>query len=167
MAGGWRVTRPRLDAHMSRGPSPFILFSQEQRGKLKAENADRSFGELSRLCGAAWREMPGNEKDAWKMKAQAMPARPVVAKTPTAYSQFKASYRGDPPVRAAWLSLPASEKRGWKPEGSRGPTAYQLFSRSWRASHKAASIAEASKQCGAAWRALDQEARAGWKAQAE
>lgn len=48
-------------------PSAFIRFSMEYRGTLKEENPKMDFKELSVRCGAAWRALPQEEKDAWKV----------------------------------------------------------------------------------------------------
>ena len=55
-----------------RKPSSYLCFSMEYRKKVIAENANLSLGEVSKQCGAAWKELSDDEKAVWKDKAAAM-----------------------------------------------------------------------------------------------
>jgi hypothetical protein len=44
-----------------KGLSAFMIFSSENRSRIKEENPGASFGELGKLLGQKWREM--NEED--------------------------------------------------------------------------------------------------------
>ena len=55
-----------------RKPSSYLCFSMEYRKKVIAENANLSLGEVSKQCGAAWKELSEDEKAVWKDKAAAM-----------------------------------------------------------------------------------------------
>lgn len=57
----------------ARGPSPYILFSTEQRAKVKADNPSLTFGELGKLLGEKWRELSDEEKQKYKDAAAAAP----------------------------------------------------------------------------------------------
>lgn len=64
----------------SRGPSPYILFSTENRAKAKAENPTLTFGELGKLLGERWRELSDEEKQKYKDAAAAAPKKDKPAK---------------------------------------------------------------------------------------
>ena len=55
-----------------RKPSSYLCFSMEHRKKVIAENANLSLGEVSKRCGAAWKELNEEEKSIWKTKAAEM-----------------------------------------------------------------------------------------------
>lgn len=50
--------------------SPYILFSTESRAKVKTEHPNASFGEIAKILGAKWKEMPDCEREMWKKKRQ-------------------------------------------------------------------------------------------------
>lgn len=55
-----------------RAMSSFMIFSQEMRPKIKAENPDMSFGELGKKLGEIFREMKPEEKEKYeKLAAEA------------------------------------------------------------------------------------------------
>ena len=39
-----------------------MFFVQDWRARIIAENPDATFGEVGKLLGARWKEMPDNEK---------------------------------------------------------------------------------------------------------
>lgn len=45
-----------------RAPSAYIIFSSENRSKVKEENPDATFGELGKLLGAKWGSMTESQK---------------------------------------------------------------------------------------------------------
>lgn len=47
---------------MSSALSAYMFFVQDWRQRIIAENPDASFGEIGKLLGARWKEMPDNEK---------------------------------------------------------------------------------------------------------
>jgi high mobility group protein 2-like 1 len=55
-----------------RKPSSYLCFSMEYRKKVIEENATLSLGDISKRCGAAWKELPEEEKEMWKKKAAEM-----------------------------------------------------------------------------------------------
>ncbi|KAH0790163.1 HMG box family protein [Histomonas meleagridis] len=53
-----------------RPPNAFILYSQEMRSSVQAENPTLSNIEISSLLGKMWKEVPSSSKLAYKQKAQ-------------------------------------------------------------------------------------------------
>ena len=53
-----------------RPPNAFILYSQERRSSVQAENPALSNIEISRLLGKMWKEVPSSSKLLYKQKAQ-------------------------------------------------------------------------------------------------
>lgn len=49
-----------------RKPSAFLTFSKTYRSSL---NPNLSFGDKSKQCGIAWKQLPEEEKESWKNKA--------------------------------------------------------------------------------------------------
>ncbi|EJU00226.1 Non-histone chromosomal protein 6 [Dacryopinax primogenitus] len=52
-----------------RGLSAYLIFSNEWRDRVKAENPDASFGDVGRLLGAKWKELPDEEKKEYQRKS--------------------------------------------------------------------------------------------------
>ena len=50
--------------------SGFILFSMENRGKLKQENPNLKFTEISKLLGKNWKSLSDEEKEEYNKKAR-------------------------------------------------------------------------------------------------
>ena len=47
-----------------------MFFVQDWRARIIAENPDASFGEVGKLLGARWKEMPANEKKVCRLNAR-------------------------------------------------------------------------------------------------
>jgi hypothetical protein len=45
-----------------KGLSAFMIFSSENRSRIKEENPEATFGEMGKLLGAKWREMSEDDK---------------------------------------------------------------------------------------------------------
>lgn len=60
-------TERDLPPKPKKAPSGFIRFSMQYRGTLKEEDPKIGFKEMSERCGAAWRALSQEEKDAWKV----------------------------------------------------------------------------------------------------
>ncbi|KAI0030846.1 high mobility group box domain-containing protein, partial [Vararia minispora EC-137] len=45
-----------------RALSAYMFFSQEWRERVKTENPDASFGEVGKLLGQRWKELPEDDK---------------------------------------------------------------------------------------------------------
>jgi len=61
----------------SRGPSAYILFTQDYRQKIKDKHPDATFAELGKLLGEKWGSLSEAEKNKYKEKAggSAQPAK--------------------------------------------------------------------------------------------
>eukprot|EP01036_Dinobryon_divergens_P049529 gene49529-66351_t len=46
-----------------RPPTAYIIFSTERRAEVRAQNPDASFGDIGKLLGKMWADMPDDEKD--------------------------------------------------------------------------------------------------------
>lgn len=49
--------------------SGYIVYSTERRKQIQIENPDLSFGDLSRLCGQEWKDLPAASKAVYEEKA--------------------------------------------------------------------------------------------------
>jgi len=52
-----------------RKPSSYLCFSMEHRKKVIEEEPNLSLGDVSKKCGAAWKNLSDEEKETWKKKA--------------------------------------------------------------------------------------------------
>ncbi|XP_023214258.1 non-histone chromosomal protein 6-like [Centruroides sculpturatus] len=55
---------------MKRLVTGYILFASEVRKSVVAANPDRSFGEISRMIGTEWRNLPAAQKAEYEDRAQ-------------------------------------------------------------------------------------------------
>lgn len=62
-----------------RTPSSYLLFAMEHRKVVLKQKADMSIGEVSKMCGAAWKALDDDGKAVWKDKATALKNEPVEA----------------------------------------------------------------------------------------
>ena len=46
-----------IHLQVKRAPSPYIIFCNENRDKIKSANPTATFGQLGKLCGEAWRKL--------------------------------------------------------------------------------------------------------------
>lgn len=53
-----------------KGMSAFMIFSNEQRNKIKTENPDSSFGEIGRKVGEAWKGLNDKQKQVYVKKSE-------------------------------------------------------------------------------------------------
>ncbi|XP_038061798.1 protein polybromo-1-like isoform X2 [Patiria miniata] len=75
----WKAS-PTVDSRPSssqKAPKPrhasgFILFASEQRADVKKNNPKMSFGEISRLIGSDWRQLPSTDKNQYEERAAAI-----------------------------------------------------------------------------------------------
>ncbi|KAI9320737.1 high mobility group box domain-containing protein [Dichotomocladium elegans] len=54
-----------------RGLSAYILFSQENRSKVQAENPDAAFGQIGKILGERWKSLSESDKKPYLDKANA------------------------------------------------------------------------------------------------
>ncbi|KAJ3208112.1 Non-histone chromosomal protein 6 [Clydaea vesicula] len=81
-----RVVKRKKDPNApKKNLSAFMFFSQSQRPIIKAEKPDAGFGELGKLLGEAWRNLPEEEKAVYQEKAD---------KDKVRYAEAAASYKG-------------------------------------------------------------------------
>lgn len=82
--------KPKRDPNRpKRNMSAFMFYSQFRRPQLKAEDADRPFGEYAKIIGEEWRSMGDNQKKPYEKQA---------AKDKKRYVKAMASYV-PPPVQ--------------------------------------------------------------------
>lgn len=62
-----------------RTPSSYLLFAMEHRKVVLTQKADMSIGEVSKMCGAAWKALDDAGKTVWKDKAAALKNNEPVA----------------------------------------------------------------------------------------
>lgn len=53
-------------------PSSYLCFSMDYRKKVLAEEPKLSLGEVSKRCGAEWKNLTAEQKEEWKQKADAI-----------------------------------------------------------------------------------------------
>ncbi|KDN41533.1 hypothetical protein K437DRAFT_173035 [Tilletiaria anomala UBC 951] len=132
--------------------SPYMLYSQSARRRLREEDPDRSFADLAKTIGANWRKMTAQERAPWHQKAgearqayhSAMAEQPAEesgsddssglnAAESTAKSHPNGKRRAAPSKKKDVFEEPEGTKtrkgrRSRKPhEPKRPPSAYSLF----------------------------------------
>ncbi|GJN93760.1 hypothetical protein Rhopal_006817-T1 [Rhodotorula paludigena] len=80
-----------------RSLSAYMHFSQDQRATVKEENPDVTFGEIGKILGAKWKELPEDERAPYEEKAKADKAR---------YEKEKAAYEAENPDAAPAKAAP-------------------------------------------------------------
>jgi hypothetical protein len=50
--------------------SAFMIFSNEQRNKIKTANPEASFGEIGRKVGEAWKALSDKQKQTYVKKSE-------------------------------------------------------------------------------------------------
>ncbi|KAG0255881.1 Non-histone chromosomal protein 6 [Mortierella polycephala] len=79
-----RKRKVKKDINAPKKPmSAYLLFSNEWREKVKAQNPDASFGDLGRLLGEQWREYTDDQKAPYHVKHEEAKAK---------YEREKAAY---------------------------------------------------------------------------
>lgn len=59
-----------VDSKPKKPPSSYILFCQEMRPQIIAENPDLSFTEVGKHLGEAWKRLPDHEKQSFDLRAK-------------------------------------------------------------------------------------------------
>ena len=128
----------------SRTPSSYVLFSMEHRKVVIEKNPDLTLGEVSKLCGSAWKDLNETERKPWMEKAEDLKNRRK--------SEIAEEVAKDPPKK------------------KRTPSSYLLFAMEHRKivldANPGMNIGSVSKLCGAAWAGLDETAKETWKEKA-
>lgn len=129
----------------ARTPSSYVLFSLEKRREIMLENPGYVLGDVSKLCGAKWKELSDKDKEPWIEKA----------------NHLKMERRKE--LDAIEESQPKKKKRT--------ASSYLLFAVEHRKTivkeNSTLRIAQVSKMCGEAWQKLADEDKAQWKAKAD
>lgn len=132
-----KKTKPKRAAKKAsmRTPSNYVLFSLDKRKEIMANNQDLSLGEISKLCGQAWKALSADDRAPYNERAQALK---------------------DARKEELLANAPPAKKK-------RTPSSYLLFAVEHRkkvmAENPGFKIGECSKVCGAAWKALDAETK--------
>eukprot|EP00873_Tetraselmis_striata_P034160 jgi/Tetstr1/454424/TSEL_041325.t1 len=64
------ATRSRAGDAPKRPPSAYLLFCQAERPTVVAEHSEANFGEVARLLGERWRQLPEGEKERFQAMAK-------------------------------------------------------------------------------------------------
>jgi len=151
-------TKRKKDPNAPKRPlSSFMFFCQAKRQEMKDQNPSASFSELGKILGAAWKEVTAAEKKPYEKSN---------AKDKERYEAEKAAYKGS--------AAGSDEEDGGKKKGTKkakkdkaapksAPSAYVLFCSSERPKlkdkHPDAKFGELGTLLGAAWKALDGDAK--------
>ncbi|KAI8855342.1 high mobility group box domain-containing protein [Chytridium lagenaria] len=69
-------SRKKKDPNAPKKPmSPYLIWSNENRARIKEENPDAGFGDIGKLLGAEWKQVGESEKEAYKKMADKDKAR--------------------------------------------------------------------------------------------
>ncbi|KAG0203785.1 Non-histone chromosomal protein 6 [Mortierella sp. GBA30] len=89
-----RKRKAKKDPNAPKNPmSAYLLFCEEWREKVKAQNPESSFGELGRLLGEQWRKYSEEQKAPYVAKHEKAKAKYAVEKA--AYDAKKADEDDD------------------------------------------------------------------------
>jgi hypothetical protein len=69
-SGGAKAKKVKDPNAPKKGMSAFMVFSNEHRNKIKAENPESSFGEIGRKVGEAWKALSDKQKQTYVKKAE-------------------------------------------------------------------------------------------------
>jgi len=136
-----------------RGMTAYMIFCQEKRPEVKKNNPDVGFGQLGKLLGEAWKELPESDKSTFNEQA---------AKDKIRYQKELATYKATHPESSDDEKKPTKKKRK-KEEGApkKACSAFFHFSTKIRPKIKAenpsAKFGDLGKLIGAAWQALPAE----------
>eukprot|EP00009_Paramoeba_aestuarina_P009987 CAMPEP_0201541654 /NCGR_PEP_ID=MMETSP0161_2-20130828/71590_1 /ASSEMBLY_ACC=CAM_ASM_000251 /TAXON_ID=180227 /ORGANISM="Neoparamoeba aestuarina, Strain SoJaBio B1-5/56/2" /LENGTH=330 /DNA_ID=CAMNT_0047949203 /DNA_START=37 /DNA_END=1029 /DNA_ORIENTATION=- len=66
-----KLNRPASSAHFApkRAMSAFMFYSRDHRARIQEENQGVTFGEIGRILGAKWKELPDEEREKYIKKA--------------------------------------------------------------------------------------------------
>jgi len=69
-SGGAKAKKVKDPNAPKKGMSAFMLFSNDQRNKIKADNPELSFGEIGRKVGEAWKALTDKQKQVYVKKSE-------------------------------------------------------------------------------------------------
>jgi len=175
---------------IKQSPNAFILFSADARPKVKEENPDSSVGEISRLVGIAWKNLPEEEKNKYyeeskrlrqennelKKFAKAQQKSLQNKMTPSLYSPYNHAIRSSspsfnyayPPTGMSPCPINPPQKRLRTPKDPTQPkhpcSAFIFYLRDVRpkfvSKNPKKSLGDISKMISAAWKELTAEEKA-------
>lgn len=129
----------------TRTPSSYVLFSMDHRKKIIEEHPDYSLGEVSKLCGVAWKTLDDTSKQPWVDQASDLKRKRM-----TEIEELK---KDEPPKK------------------KRTPSSYLLFAMDYRQTvlkdNPGMAIGDVSKLCGAKWKTLADAEKTVWKQKAD
>lgn len=129
----------------TRTPSSYVLFSMNHRKTVIEKNPDLTLGEVSKLCGSAWKGLSSDDRAPWMKQATELKEK-----------------------RQAEI---AEEMKNEPPKKKRTPSSYLLFAMEHRKvvleSDPSMAIGAVSKICGARWKEMNEADRKTWKDKAD
>jgi len=157
--------RKRNEDQPKRAMTAYMLFCQEKRTEIKEKNPEVGFGQIGKLLGEAWKEVPTGEKAKYNE---------IAAKDKIRYQKDMAAYKAEHPESSSdeeEKKKPAKKKRKKDPNApKKHASAYFHFSKKTRPKIKednpTASFGEIGKLLGAAWKALPAEDKKPYEASA-
>lgn len=129
----------------TRTPSSYVLFSMNHRKTVIEKNPDLTLGEVSKLCGSAWKGLSETDRAPWMKQAAELKEK-----------------------RQAEI---AEEMKNEPPKKKRTPSSYLLFAMEHRKvvleKDPTMAIGAVSKICGAKWKDMNEKDRQTWKDKAD
>ncbi|KAG8346679.1 HMG box domain [Trypanosoma vivax] len=135
--------------------SSYLIFSNDHREKLKAENPDAKITEILQKLGQMWSDASEAVKEKYKKLAQEDKER---------FERELNEYK-----KSGGTEFSRSAKAKNKDENApkRAVSAFMFFSKEFRSKHPNLSMTEGSKAAGAAWRELSDEKKKPYEAMAQ
>ncbi|KAJ3162682.1 Non-histone chromosomal protein 6 [Geranomyces michiganensis] len=66
-----KKTKAKKDPNAPKKPlSAFMIFSQENRARIKDENPEATFGQIGKLLGAAWKDLNDEDRATYTSKQE-------------------------------------------------------------------------------------------------
>ncbi|RNF22024.1 putative high mobility group protein [Trypanosoma conorhini] len=136
--------------------SPYILFGNDQRDKIKAENPEMKNTEVLQKLGKLWAEASEAVKAKYKKLAEEDKER---------FNRELGEYKKSGGEEYKRSGGKAKAKDADAPK--RSLSAYFFFTSDFRKKHPELSVTETSKAAGAAWKALSEEMKKPYEALAQ
>jgi hypothetical protein len=149
--------------------STFLLFSQDERPKIKEETPDIKGAEMTKLISQRWDQLKNSTSKKAKNTLKMYKERAEEKKAE--YTQAMADYKAPTPdeIKAKLDSRPKKERKPRVKKAKDAPkgalTAYQIFATDWRQNHDKADFAssdERKEALSTAWKELSEEEKQPW-----
>jgi hypothetical protein len=135
-------SRKRALKPSMRTPSSYVLFSMAERKKIVALNPEYKLGEVSKLCGNAWKALTSEERSPWQERAGTLRQKRIE-------------------------EIEEEKKKNPDQQPKRPPSSYLLFAMEERKKvlqeNPNLSIGNVSKKCGEVWKAMGDLEKQVWK----